>query len=278
VFEIPLLAGLLRVLVPARVSPALAGPRPFRYPPARHGGGRLRYRNQVPVLTVGGTPEEIGEQTARLAVRPARGWLRCPEAFLKYMGRPEDALDLWPEMVRHSVALAERFPSHHARELSALVRAGMALVPPDEAADVGEQLLLANTLLDWKNAIPGVRNALGCSALAVDAARSTTGGPLLGRNRDFPSLGLLDPYGLVTVCRPEGKHSFASVGYPGVVGCLSGMNEAGLVVAALEVYGRRRRATDFDADGVPYPSATACCWRAAARWTRRRVCSAGCAG
>ena len=48
---------------------------PFRYPEAKHGKGELRYINQVPVLLVAGTPEEIGEQMGVLAIRPAAGLL-----------------------------------------------------------------------------------------------------------------------------------------------------------------------------------------------------------
>ncbi len=35
------------------------GEEPFRFPEASHGKGKLQYINDVPVLTVEGTPEEI---------------------------------------------------------------------------------------------------------------------------------------------------------------------------------------------------------------------------
>src|SRR5437879_8516254 len=45
---------------------------PFRYPEARFGKGELRCVNGLPVLTVAGTPEEMGEQVGKLAALPAK--------------------------------------------------------------------------------------------------------------------------------------------------------------------------------------------------------------
>ena len=87
------------------------------------------------------------------------------------------------------------------------------------------------------------RGGYACSSLMVEPAKSRTGGVLFGRNLDFYTLGVLDRYGLVTVYRPQGKHAFATVGFPGLIGCLSGMNDAGLAMAVHEVH--------FTADGAP---------------------------
>src|SRR5438270_234554 len=92
---------------------------------------------------------------------------------------------------------------------------------------------------------------LGCSAVG--------GRPLagLGLSRDYPTLGAAHQYGLVTVYRPAGKRAFASVGFPGLVGCLSGINDAGLSVAILEVFQARAGIRRLDRNGTPY----ALCYR-----------------
>src|SRR5205085_6318195 len=82
--------------------------------------------------------------------------------------------------------------------------------------------------------------------------RSATGQPLFGRNLDYPTLGFLHEYTLVTVYRPTGKHAFVSIGFPGFIGCLSGMNDAGLTIAILEVYQTRDESPAFDAQGTPF--------------------------
>ena len=88
----------------------------------------------------------------------------------------------------------------------------------------------------------------------IEAKRSQTGGPLLGRNLDFPTLGYLNHYSLgdrfIIVDR---KHAFASVGFPGLIGCLSGINETGLSVAVLEVYSTKEQGVEkCDVRGTPY--------------------------
>jgi len=107
-------------------------------------------------------------------------------------------------------------------------------------------LLAANTLPD------AYRARIGCSSLIVDASRSKTGGPLFGRNLDFYALGKLHKYSLVIVYRPTGKHAFASVGFPGLLGCLSGMNDAGLALAVHESPASADGSPMFNPEGVPY--------------------------
>src|SRR5438552_3131540 len=63
---------LVSVLLSLAVGTAGARGGPFRYPEGKHGKGELRYVHGLPVLTVAGTPEEIGEQVGVLALRPAR--------------------------------------------------------------------------------------------------------------------------------------------------------------------------------------------------------------
>ena len=106
-------------------------------------------------------------------------------------------------------------------------------------------MTVANTLFDLKNTFE-------CSALMVEPSRSATGGVLFGRNLDYPSAGYIHEHTLVTVYRPTGKHAFVSVGFPGLVGVLSGMNDAGLCLAVLEVYDAKDGEPRFDGQGVPY--------------------------
>jgi hypothetical protein len=46
------------------------GDESFRFTEAKHGKGELKYRHDVPILVVAGTPEEIGEQIGVLAIKP----------------------------------------------------------------------------------------------------------------------------------------------------------------------------------------------------------------
>lgn len=226
-----ILGGLLVVLTLA-AAPVRAA-EPFRYPEAKCGtSGELKYINQVPVLVASGTPEELGETVGTLAVKPGLHATDYPRDILK-----QNHMDLaWPLLLFSGRNLLKQAPAEYQTELDATGKA---------AATDRDRLVVGNTMFDLKN-------VLACSAVGVEKDRSATGGPLLARNLDYPSLGYIQEYTLVTVYRPKGKHAFAGVGFPGLVGVVSGMNDAGLTVAVLEVYDAKTGETTFNAQGIPY--------------------------
>ena len=59
------------------VVPFAGAADPKTFPEARHGKGELRYLDGVPVLTVRGTPTEMGEQFGKLAIAARRTWAAC---------------------------------------------------------------------------------------------------------------------------------------------------------------------------------------------------------
>lgn len=210
---------------------------PFRYPEGEHKAGELRYISGLPVLSVSGSPEEIGEQVGVLATKPATKLMNYPRDCVRIVG-----LDFaWQGFVKVGKQLLENFPKDHLCEMEAIAK----------HSGINRDLIIAgNTLFD-------VKKFFGCSTLYISPECSRSGEPLLGRNLDFPTLGYLQNYTLVTVYHPEGKHAWASVGFPGAVGCLSGMNEKGLTVSVLEVYSTADGADKFDVKGTPY----ALCYR-----------------
>lgn len=212
--------------------------QPFRFPEGRHGTGELRYINELPILTVSGTPEEMGEAIGVLALRPGARMASYPENVLKhyhvgFLAKP---------FLVAGERMVQRFPDEYRRELEAMSRgSGIAR----------EKVVLGNTLFDLKK-------TLACSALLVEPQRSATNGPLLGRNLDYPHLGYAHEYSLVTVYRPDNaKHAFVSVGFPGLIGCLSGVNDAGLAVSVLEVFQVKAGRKRTDISGLPF----ALCYR-----------------
>ncbi len=87
-----------------------------------------------------------------------------------------------------------------------------------------------------------------CTALAHrPAANPLGGGPLaVARNMDFAPADLLGPQTVVKIIRPQGKHAFVSVGWPGMIAVVSGMNDAGVVACCLLRFG-----SHGVADGMP---------------------------
>jgi len=213
-------------IIPARAA------GPFRFPEKKHGKGELKYVNGLPLLVLSGTPEEMGEAAGVLAVKPATKVLDYPRGVMDYYS----AGLFWNVVLSQGRDMVKHFPTAYRDEMESLVKASGA--PRDK-------IVVGNTLFDIKKIVL-------CSALMIEGDRSATSGPLLGRNLDYPSLGYVHEYSLVTVFRPRGKHAFVSLGFPGLIGSLSGMNDAGLTVAVLEVMASRSGEGRFDPKGIPY--------------------------
>lgn len=221
------LFALLCVL-PASVS----AKEPFRFPEAKSGKAELKYLQQIPVLIVEGEPADLGGGVGALALKPGKRVLGYPRELLAW----RDLENLWPTLLTAGKGMYKNFPDEYRKELEAMV----------ESAGVERDPVVAgNTFFDLKK-------SLACSAILLEKARSGTGGTVLARNLDYPSLGYIHQYSLVTVYRPKDRLAFASVGFPGLVGVVSGMNEAGLALGVLEVFDVKIGEPHFDAKGVPY--------------------------
>ncbi|GIW80122.1 MAG: hypothetical protein KatS3mg105_1929 [Gemmatales bacterium] len=202
------------------------------YEAGEHGQGRLQFINGLPVLIVQGKPEEMGEQIGVLTRKPLQKLHHFPQDYLRSFGYR----GLWPILVRVSNSMKPSFPKHHLTELNAIIR----------SAGLDHDLAVAgNTFTD-------IKKIGACSTLIVEPKRTATASLLFGRNLDYRTLGYLHDYTLVMIYRPAGKHAFASIGFPGFIGCLSGINDAGLAVAVLEVYASKDKSLGFDPTGTPY--------------------------
>lgn len=222
-------ATVAALLILAAASSAQA---PKTFPAAKHKGGELRYVAGVPVLTVGGTPQEIGEQFGVLAVKNAPGLDALLVEFLKDT-KMEEAFD---GIKLLAGTLKKNLPADHLAEL-------------DKAAEVGN---LKRDVAYFANTVYDLRTGMGCATLVVDPARSTTDGPLFGRNFDWiPSKGLIE-HTLVVVYRPAGKKAFATVTVCPITGCISGMNEDGVAVTINEIYVKQSKdRPDMNWKGTP---------------------------
>lgn len=223
------LTWVLLALVPA--AAALRAGETRYFPERCRDGAALSYLGDVPVLTVQGTPAEIGRQYGVLPIETAAPLMALPKRILKEQGMG----GAWPVAVKMAQTLFSRVAADHRRELDEMAKA---------SGIDREVLVVANTLLE-------LRRLGGCSTFIVQGRRSAAQGPLFGRNLDFPPMGVLDRLGLVTVVRPQGKHAFVSIGFPGLIGVLSGMNDAGLAVATLDVYRCKDGSPLFDPSGTP---------------------------
>jgi hypothetical protein len=127
--------------------------------------------------------------------------------------------------------MEKSIPRTYVAEMKALARGAGAEY---------EDVLLANTVFD-------IKRALFCTSVVAVGDRSADGKPVFARNLDYPTLGVAHRYSCVIVYHPDEGHAVAAVTFPGLVGVLSGLNDAGVAAAVMEVHirGSQARATPY---------------------------------
>lgn len=175
----------------------------------------------VPKVVLAGTPEQVGQAHGEALGSSIR---MLHEQYMKRWIRS----DSQRQMALNATALfeAKMEPAHRA-EIASLAAAAGA----DE-----KQTMLANCFLD-------LSPMTACSTMTLSASASPDGVARFARNLDFPSFKIADNATVLLIYKPQGKYAFASIGWPGLIGVLSGMNEHGLTIANMEVTRDGRKPT-----------------------------------
>src|SRR6202023_3022282 len=172
------------------------------------------------VVLLSGTHYQMGLQHGRLLGAEIR------ELFHVYV---EEGLQAEGFRLANLMGAARRFERYVPGELRDEMR-GIA----DGSGVPYDRILLLNTFPDI---IQG-RSPRLCSAFAVE----TRQGLMIGRNLDWEDHDIAHRAGAVFIYAPAGAEPLLSVGWPGMVGVVTGMNRAGLVLtlnlaAATDVVG-----------------------------------------
>lgn len=172
-------------------------------------------RTSLPIIELRGAGTAIGREHGLRLRDPIR------VLHQKYLRKWYPSQDAYEQALQQASMFRDHLLPEHLAELQALAdAAGMRF---DEA-------MLANSFLD-------LAHIQGCSTIALPAEASPDGVPRLGRNLDFPSLEIADKHSVLFIVHPRDRYAFVAVGWPGMIGVLSGMNEHGLTVANMEVPG-----------------------------------------
>ncbi len=122
-----------------------------------------------------------------------------------------------------AAAAAMNYESKLRPEHLAEIRALAAAIPISEG-----DAMLDNTFLD-------LMPTVACSTITLPADASPDHVARFARNLDFDSFDIADKNSVVLVYHPTGCYSFATIGWPGMIGAVSGMNEFGLTLSNMEV-------------------------------------------
>ena len=167
-----------------------------------------------PVVELRGTAEQMGEEHGKDLSTPIE---YLHDHYLKvYLGGGTQRF-----LALGAAKLFENyFRPEHLRETDALAK---------QTGTDERETVLAQCFLDLSP-----MNA--CSTITLPASAAPDHVARFGRNLEFLSLGVADQYSTVFVYHPdEGRYGFISIGWPGLIGVLSGMNEHGLALANMEV-------------------------------------------
>lgn len=200
-----------------------------------YGQARLRRHGNIWLVSLSGTPEQIGFAHARLLHQQ----MVVNEGVL--LGHLEQTV---PNQLARTLLLdlallkygnvAEGMSAPRLRELAAMAR-GFAPDPYAGFFDTFQRFVYLNALYDISLSFEH-SPLLGCTSFVLNATKDSASGPLLARNFDFEVDPIFDREKAVFLVRETGHLPFASVAWPGLVGVVSGMNASGLAVV---VHGAR---------------------------------------
>jgi hypothetical protein len=205
--------------------------------PARAEGenlGRLEEREGVKILVLEGTPRERGRAQGRAFAKPIVD--NAAELAVILKGQFHDG-ESHAQLLKKFV-----WPADVSEELDGILegvkeKLGDAPIPGQGRGLTRSDLEALNTVADL---LP-----FFCSAFTISGDRVDGGGTLTGRNLDYPAFKGMLRTKLVVVRMPrEGARGWATVTWPGSVGCYTGMNDAGMTASILDVPSKASLARD----------------------------------
>lgn len=196
---------------------------------AEHGRASLKIVNGYPVVHVYGKPEEMGEQIGTLLAPQIKFLIN--EYLNKFLALGTDVPIVRDQSLKIARQMEKAIPAQYIDEMKAMAKA---------AGVEYDDVLLSNTVFD-------IKKMIFCSAVIATGEGSEDGKPVFSRNLDFPTLGTLHTFTVLIVYHPAEGKQIASIAFPGLVGILSAMNDAGVTAAVLEVHRR-----EFNPDAMPY--------------------------
>ena len=220
----------------------------------RAGKGWTTTEAGVRIVSLAGSPEEIGAQhSALLYDRMSAVEATVFDGFQELL--PVSPLrtlmfDFGRFRHRHVV---DNFPDDRRHELAAQAR-GFQPDPFTKWMDTYTRMIFLSALYDIALGFehsPLLGNAPGlgaCSAFGLLPNQTSNGHPLFARAFDFEAAALFDTDKVVFFVREDGRIPFASVAWPGFIGVVTGMNAEGVAMAVMGA-----RAKDPATTGMPVP-------------------------
>lgn len=211
----------------------------------RVGPAYTRIRDGVREVYLEGTPEQLGERHVTLLrdrmVNNEKDLWGTFEHFVPLGVIRTLIMDISRVQYRH---VDQNVPEARKREMAAQAKTFQP-DPYDGKLPTYQRIVFLHTVYDIALSFEH-SPLIGCSAFALGAPWTKDGHVLVGRAFDFEAGDVFDLDKAVFFVREENRIPYASVGWPGLTGVLTGMNLEGVMVL---VNGGRAR--DPRTSGIP---------------------------
>jgi hypothetical protein len=203
----------------------------------RVGKDYARHRGRIWEVALSGTPEELGAHQVALL----RSEMLANESALwnelDNLVPSAVARFLIFDIARLRFRNVDRLLSdRHRREIAAAAST-FAPDPYSERIPSYQRMVYLHSLYDVSLSFEH-SPLIGCTSFALDGEATEGGHSILARTFDFEAGEIFDTHKAVFLVHENGRVPYASVAWPGLIGAVTGMNEAGL---ALVVHGGRAR-------------------------------------
>jgi hypothetical protein len=196
-----------------------------------------RHRGKIWEVALSGSPEQIGAHQVSLLrtemlANEAELWTQLETLVPSSLARM-----LLFDVARIRFRRIDQLMSEpHRREIAA---AASTFVPDPWTARIPsyQRMVYLHSLYDVSLSFEH-SPLLGCTSFTLTGGAAENGHTFLARAFDFEAGRLFDEHKAVFLVREKGKLPYASVAWPGLVGVVTGMNDAGV---ALVVHGGRAR-------------------------------------
>ncbi len=210
-----------------------------------YGRSRLTRSGGIWQLYLEGSPVELGDAHGKLTARMFHELDRRIETILRQ--RYGDGLDAWTAAMRLRWDVRgtdDHMAEDYAHELAALAQA----IPE---AGIGtlesyRRVFLHQCFQELTQRLDDIVTWGTVFAASSKLPGSEPGNLVVGRSLSFELGDDFEPARVISLYHPDGKYPFASVGWPGLLGVVTGVNARGIVVAS-----NAARTDDPPEDGSP---------------------------
>ncbi|HUS57821.1 MAG TPA: C45 family peptidase [Planctomycetota bacterium] len=179
--------------------------------------GKLEVLNGYRVLSVDGTPEQIGTAYGTLLREPIARVIR--DMITDGIGKDQEA---YRNILAGGKLMEAHQPKDYLDELKAIAK----------AAEVSyDDLLLLQYFGDVRRAIKGPGSSHLCTSFAIMPPHTRERACIVGRNFDYFDNGVGNYASTIVYYRPEGKIPFVTITWTGIANGWTIINEKGIVVS-----------------------------------------------